>query len=82
MCIIISLHLKYIFQDKELDKNAVTEKCSITADDGKKYNTTIYNLDVIIAVGYRINSKKANEFRIWAIKILREYMIKGFLLND
>lgn len=78
----ISLHLKHIFQDKELDKNAVTEKCSITADDGKKYNTTIYNLDAIIAVGYRINSKKATEFRKWATKILREYIAKGFLLDE
>jgi len=78
----ISLHLKHIFAEKELDKNSVTEKCSLTADDGKNYNTTIYNLDAIIAVGYRINSKKATEFRIWATKILKEYITKGFALND
>ena len=78
----ISLHLKHIFEDNELDKNSVTEKCSLTADDGKKYNTTIYSLDAIIAVGYRINSKKATEFRIWATKILKEYITKGFALND
>ena len=78
----ISLHLKHIFQDNELNKDSVTEKCSLTADDGKKYNTTIYSLDAIIAVGYRVNSKKATEFRIWATKILKEYMIKGFALND
>ena len=78
----ISLHLKHIFQDNELNKDSVTEKCSLTADDGKKYNTTIYSLDAIIAVGYRVNSKKATEFRIWATKILKEYMIKGFSLND
>ena len=78
----ISLHLKHIFEDNELNKNSVTEKCSLTADDGKKYNTTIYSLDAIIAVGYRINSKKATEFRIWATKILKEYMTKGFALND
>ena len=78
----ISLHLKHIFEENELDKNSVTEKCSLTADDGKKYNTTIYSLDAIIAVGYRINSKKATEFRIWATKILKEYMTKGFALND
>ena len=53
----ISLHLKHIFEEKELDKKSVTEKCSLTADDGKNYNTTIYSLDTIIAVGYRINSK-------------------------
>lgn len=78
----ISLHLKNIFKDKELDENAVTEKSSITASDGKNYKTKIYNLDAIISVGYRINSKKATEFRIWATKILKEYMIKGFALND
>ena len=78
----ISLHLKHIFEEKELDKNSVTEKCSLTADDGKNYNTLIYNLDAIIAVGYRINSKKATEFRIWATKILKEYITKGFALND
>ena len=78
----ISLHLKHIFQDNELNKDSVTEKCSLTADDGKKYNTTIYSLDSIIAVGYRVNSKKATEFRIWATKILKEYMIKVFALSD
>jgi hypothetical protein len=78
----ISLHLKHIFAENELDKNSVTDKCSLTADDGKNYNTTIYNLDAIIAVGYRINSKKATEFRMWATKILKEYIVKGFSLND
>ena len=70
----ISLHLKNIFRDNELDENLVTEKSSITASDGKNYQTKIYNLDAIISVGYRINSKKATEFRIWATKILKEYM--------
>ena len=78
----ISLHLKHIFEDKELEKKSVTEKCSLTADDGKNYNTTIYSLDAIIAVGYRVNSKKATEFRIWATKILKEYMIKGVVMDD
>ncbi len=78
----ISLHLKNIFKDNELDENLVTEKSSITASDGKNYQTKIYNLDAIISVGYRINSKKATEFRIWATKILKEYMVKGFALND
>ena len=78
----ISLHLKNIFRDNELDENLVTEKSSITASDGKNYQTKIYNLDAIISVGYRINSKKATEFRIWATKILKEYMVKGFALND
>ena len=78
----ISLHLKNIFKDNELDENSVVEDSSVTASDGKKYKTKIYNLDAIIAVGYRVNSKKATEFRIWATKILKEYMIKGFALND
>ena len=78
----ISLHLKNIFKDNELNENSVIEDSSITASDGKKYKTKIYNLDAIIAVGYRINSKKATEFRIWATKILKEYMTKGFALND
>lgn len=78
----ISLHLKNIFREKELDENLVTEKSSITASDGKNYKTKIYNLDAIVSVGYRINSKKATEFRIWATKILKEYMVKGFVLND
>lgn len=78
----ISLHLKNIFKDKELNENIVVEESSITASDGKNYKTKIYNLDAIISVGYRINSKKATEFRIWATKILKEYMTKGFALND
>jgi hypothetical protein len=77
----IGLHLKHIFDDQELDKNSVAEKCSVTASDGKNYNTTIYNLDAIIAVGYRVNSKKATKFRIWATKILKDYMIKGFVID-
>lgn len=78
----ISKHLKNIFEEKELDKSSVISKMEITAEDGKNYNTEVYSLDAIIAVGYRINSKKATEFRIWATKILKEYMTKGFALND
>ena len=78
----ISKHLKNIFEEKELDKTAVVSKMEITAEDGKRYNTDVYSLDAIIAVGYRINSKKAANFRIWATKILKEYMTKGFALND
>ena len=78
----ISKHLKNIFEENELDKNSVVSKMEITAPDGKNYNTEVYSLDAIIAVGYRINSKKATEFRIWATKILKEYMTKGFSLND
>ena len=78
----ISLHLKNIFKEDELDENSVVEESSVTASDGKKYKTKIYNLDAIIAVGYRVNSKKATQFRIWATKVLKEYMTKGFVLND
>lgn len=78
----ISLHLKNIFNEGELDKNSVTEEFSATASDGKKYNTKFYNLDAIIAIGYRINSKQATQFRIWATKTLKEYIIKGFVLDD
>ena len=78
----ISLHLKNIFTDGELDKDSVTEKFSVTAADGKNYQTQHYNLDAIIAVGYRVNSKKATRFRQWATKTLKEYIRKGFVLND
>ncbi|MBE6791341.1 MAG: cell filamentation protein Fic [Ruminococcaceae bacterium] len=78
----ISLHLKNIFLEEELDKSSVTEKFSVTAADGKNYNTQCYNLDAIIAVGYRVNSKKATRFRQWATKTLKEYIQKGFVLND
>lgn len=78
----ISLHLKNIFADGELDKDAVTEKFSATAADGKNYLTQHYNLDAIIAVGYRVNSKKATRFRQWAMRTLKEYIQKGFVLND
>lgn len=78
----ISLHLKNIFSDGELDKNSVIEKISATAADGKKYLTQFYNLDAIISVGYRVNSRKATNFRIWATSVLKEYMIKGFAMDD
>ncbi|CDD07894.1 putative uncharacterized protein [Dorea sp. CAG:317] len=78
----ISLHLKNIFSEGELDKNSVTEKISATASDGKKYLMQFYNLDAIISVGYRVNSRKATNFRIWATGVLKEYMIKGFAIDD
>lgn len=78
----ISYHLSNIFKEEELDKNSVVKDFLTTAKDGKNYNVSHYNLDAIIAVGYRINSKKATEFRIWATRVLKEYMIKGFTLND
>ena len=78
----ISLHLKNIFAEGELDRNSVTEKISATATDGKNYLTQFYNLDAIISVGYRVNSRKATQFRIWATSVLKEYMIKGFAMDD
>ncbi len=78
----ISLHLKNIFAEGELIKESVTEKFSVTANDGKNYNTQFYSLDAIISVGYRVNSKRATKFRIWATTVLKEYMIKGFALDD
>ena len=78
----ISKHLKNIFESGELDLLAVVSKMETTAEDGKIYQTNFYNLDAIIAVGYRVNSKKATQFRIWATRVLREYIIKGFALDD
>lgn len=78
----ISLHLKNIFAEGELVKESVTEKISATASDGKNYMTQFYNLDAIISVSYRVNSRRATAFRIWATSVLREYMIKGFAMDD
>ena len=78
----INKHLKNIFTDQELSEDSVISKMEITANDGKIYSTNFYNLDAIIAVGYRVNSKEATQFRIWATKVLREYIVKGFSLND
>lgn len=78
----ISKHLTNIFNSGELDKNSVVSKMETTASDGKDYDTYWYNLDAIIAVGYRVNSKRATAFRIWATNVLKEYMIKGFALDD
>lgn len=79
---VISRHLKNIFTSGELIKNTVVAKNATTATDGKKYIVEYYNLDTILSVGYRVNSKQATSFRIWATKILREYIIKGYKLNE
>ena len=78
----ITYHLQNIFKTRELEQDSVTQKIRVTASDGKKYNTNFYNLDVIIAVGYRVNSKEATDFRIWATKTLKEYIKKGFVVNS
>lgn len=80
----VSLHLKNIFEDNELNKNSTTEKISVVRKEGNRNvnrELEFYNLDAIIAVGYRVNSKKATKFRIWATKILKDYMIKGFVID-
>ena len=78
----ISKHLKNIFESGELSEDAVVSKMETTAADGKRYKTNYYNLDAIIAVGYRVNSKKATMFRIWANRILKEFIIKGYVMDD
>lgn len=78
----ISYHLSNIFKDNELDENSVVKEFLTTAADGKNYNTKYYNLDAIISVGYRVNSTKATQFRIWATNTLKEYILKGFALDD
>jgi hypothetical protein len=78
----INYHLKKIIKSGELIEDSVIRKIRITANDGKEYPTFMYNLDAIIAVGYRVNSFQATQFRIWATKTLREFMIKGFVLDD
>lgn len=79
---VVTKHLKNIFTTNELDEKAVCVKIAHTASDGKKYATKYYNLDAIIAVGYRVNTYQATQFRVWATKILREFIIKGFVLDD
>ena len=78
----ISEHLKNIFESGELDADSVIRKFRTTAADGKNYNTQFYNLDAIISVGYRVNSVRATQFRQWATKVLREFAVKGFALDD
>lgn len=78
----INYHLKEIFKSSELTEESVIRKIRITANDGKNYNTNFYSLDAIIPVGYRVNSKQATDFRIWATNTLKEYIKKGFVLND
>ena len=79
---VITKHLNNIFLVEELDENLVCAKFAHTAADEKVYSTKYYNLDAIISVGYRVNSGKATKFRVWATKKLREYILKGFVLNN
>lgn len=79
---VITKHLRNIFNEKELDKDSVCANFAHTAEDGKQYKTNYYNLDAILSVGYRANSKRATQFRIWATKVLREHIVKGYSINE
>jgi hypothetical protein len=78
----ITLHISNIFKEKELDKISVCKESLLTAADGKKYKTKIYNLDVILSVGYRVKSVRGTQFRIWANKVLKDYLLKGYAVNQ
>ena len=79
---VISRHIKNIFQEGELDNNSVVANFATTASDGKVYQVDYYNLDVIISVGYRVKSKEGTKFRIWANKVLKDYLLKGYAINS
>jgi len=79
---VITKHLRNIFRSGELERNSVCAKFAHTAEDGKVYQTTFYNLDAIISVGYRVNSKRGTQFRIWATQVLRDHIIKGYSINQ
>lgn len=78
----ISLHINNIFKEKELDKDSVVKESLTTATDGKSYHTNYYNLDVIISVGYRVKSVRGTQFRQWANKVLKEYLLRGYAINQ
>jgi len=79
---VITKHINNIFKSSELKKNSVSAKFAHTASDGKTYQTNFYNLDVIIAVGYRVNAKRGTRFRIWATSVLKDHLIKGYTVNE
>lgn len=78
----VTLHISNVFKENELQENSVCKDSLLTASDGKKYKTKLYNLDVIISVGYRVKSKRGTQFRIWAIKVLKDYLLKGHVINQ
>ena len=79
---VISRHFKNVFNERELDRNSVVAKNATTGPDGKTYQVEYYNLDAILSVGYRVNSKQGTLFRKWASNILKEYLVKGYSLNQ
>ncbi|MBD5291185.1 MAG: DNA-binding protein, partial [Bacteroides sp.] len=78
----ISLHVNNIFREGELDSNSVVKESLTTASDGKKYKTKYYNLDVIISVGYRVKSLRGTQFRQWANKVIKDYLMKGYAVSQ
>lgn len=78
----ITRHIQNIYKDEELNENSVCSFFKHTAEDGKTYNVQYYNLDMIISIGYRVNSKRGIAFRKWATNILKEYMLKGYAINQ
>lgn len=78
----ITYHLKNIFKNKELKEDSVARNFRVTAEDGKTYKTNFYNLDAIISVGYRVNSNRATQFRIWATRTLKDHLLKGYTINQ
>lgn len=78
----ISLHTNNIFKEKELDMDAVVKESLTTASDGKRYRTKYYSLDVIISVGYRVKSQRGTQFRVWANRVLKDYLLKGYSINQ
>jgi hypothetical protein len=78
----ITLHIGNIFKEGELIEDSVCKESLLTASDGKSYKTKIYNLDVIISIGYRVKSRRGTQFRIWANKVLKDYLLKGYALNQ
>jgi hypothetical protein len=79
---VISRHIKNIFKDRELDKDSVVAFFAITATDGKTYSVEHFNLDAILSIGYRVNSKRGTQFRIWANRVLKDYLMKGYAINN
>jgi|GEM_PF-3150086 len=79
---VISRHLRNVFEDRELDSESVVAKNATTASDGKTYQVEYFNLDAIISVGYRVNSKRGTEFRIWATNVLKQHIVKGYSVNE
>ena len=79
---VISRHIHNVFQEKELDKNSVVAKSATTAADGKIYQVVYYNLDLIISIGYRVKSQNGVKFRIWASRVLKQYLIQGYVINE